>query len=323
MGIPLLLGLFAGLAATGGLVGLVTGLVGTTRPPTPGPVGRFRRAWRSEDRDEAVRAKVRVRWAAALVVALAIWVLSGWFVLGLLAVLLIVGLPWLLAPTKATSARIDQLDALAEWTRRLADVLLLGMGLEQAMIASRKTAPKPLEEPVGELAARLQSGWRPEDALRAFADTLRDSTADKVAAALVLRAADRGPGLAAALTDLADTVRDEVRQRRQIEADRAKPRTTVRWMTFMTIGVVVAGSLDPEYVQPYGTVVGQTVLTMLIAAFAAVLAWMRSLASFRPTPRFLATDARSAVQTSTRTAATPTTVSTDGVAGPIPSGGAR
>jgi Flp pilus assembly protein TadB len=323
MSIPLLLGLFAGLAATGGLIGLVAGLVGTTRPPTPGPVGRFRRALRSEDRDEAARAKSRVRWAVAIVVALAIWALTGWFVLGMIAVLLIVGLPWLLVPTKATSARIDQLDALAEWTRRLADVLLLGMGLEQAMIASRKTAPKVLEGPVGELAARLQSGWRPEDALRAFADTLRDATADKVAAALILRAADRGPGLAAALTDLADTVRDEVRQRRQIEADRAKPRTTVRWMTFMTIAVVVAGSFDPEYVQPYGTVIGQAVLTVLIAAFAAVLAWMRSLASFRPTPRFLAADARSAVQPPTPSTAADTTAAPAGLGAPIPSGGAR
>ena len=321
MGIPLLLGLFAGLAATGGLVGLVAGLVGTRQPPAPGPVGRFRRAWTSEDRDQAARARLRTRWAAAVVVALAIWALTGWFVLGLLAVLLIVGLPWLLAPTQATSARIDQLDALAEWTRRLADVLLLGMGLEQAMIASRKTAPKPLEEPIGELAARLQSGWRPEDALRAFADTLRDSTADKVAAALILRAADRGPGLAASLTDLADTVRDEVRQRRQIEADRAKPRTTVRWMTFMTIGVVVAGSFDPTYVQPYGTVVGQVVLTVLIAGFAVVLAWMRSLASFRPTPRFLSADARSAVQAAP--AATPTSSGGVSAGDPAITGGTR
>lgn len=321
MGTALLVGLFAGLAATGGLVGLVTGLVGTTAPPAPGPVGRLRRALRSEDRDEVTRARARMRWAVGVVLALAVWAITGWFVLGMIALLLVVGLPWLLSPTKATSARIEQLDALADWTRRLADVLLLGMGLEQAMIASRKTAPLPLEAPIGELAARLQSGWRPEDALLAFADTLRDSTADKVAAALILRSADRGPGLAQALNDLADTVRDEVRQRRQIEADRAKPRTTVRWMAFMTVGVVAFGFLDPQYSQPYGTVLGQVVLTVLIGGFAAVLAWMRSLASFRPTPRFLAVDARSAVQLPGAPAPGP--ANARGRSAALPRGGAR
>ena len=46
-------------------------------------------------------------------------------------------------------------------------------------------------------------GWRPADALREFADALDDVTADKVVAALILSASDRGPGLAQALEDLA------------------------------------------------------------------------------------------------------------------------
>jgi hypothetical protein len=53
-----------------------------------------------------------------------------------------------------------------------------------------------------------------------------------VAATLILGAHRRGPGLAAVLDDLAGTVAEEVRIRRGIEADRAKPRTTARWVTF-------------------------------------------------------------------------------------------
>jgi Flp pilus assembly protein TadB len=291
----MLAGLLAGLILAGGLVGLVAGIVGTTAPRTLGPVGRFRAALRGSDHSAVARAQLRARWMVGGVLGLAGWAVTGWFVIGLLLVLLCVGLPWLLSPGKAASIRITELDALAEWTRRLADVLHLGVGLEQAMKDSRRTAPAALEEPVGQLAARLQSGWRPQDALIAFADRLGDATADKVCAALILRASDRGPGLARNLEDLADSVRDEVRQRRQIEADRAKPRTTVRWMTFMTLGTVIAGSFDTSYVQPYGSVLGQMVLTLLIGAFAGVLAWMRQLATFRPTPRFLAADPRSSV----------------------------
>ncbi len=288
-------GLLAGLVLAGGLVGIVSGVIGTTAPRTPGPVGRFRAALRGSDQSAAVRAQLRARWIAGGVLGLAAWAVTGWLVVGLLLVLLAVGLPWLLSPGKAATIRITELDALAEWTRRLADVLYLGVGLEQAMKDSRRTAPAALERPVGELAARLQSGWRPEDALKAFADQLNDATADKVCAALILRASDRGPGLARNLEDLADSVRDEVRQRREIEADRAKPRTTVRWMTFMTLAIIVAGSFDTSYIEPYGTVLGQLVLTLLVAGFAGVLAWMRQLATFRSTPRFLAADPRSSV----------------------------
>ena len=306
-GETMLVALLAGLLLTGGLVGAVAGVVGTTTPPTVGPMGRFRSALRGSDRSAAARARLRARWAVGGVLGLIAWAVTGWIVVGMLLVLLVVGLPWLLSPGKEASVRITELDALAEWTRRLADVLVLGVGLEQAMKDSRKTAPAALAKPVGELAARLQSGWRPEEALVEFADQLNDATADKVAAALILRASDRGPGLARNLEDLAEAVRDEVRQRRMIEADRAKPRTTVRWMTFMTLGVVVAGSFDTGYVAPYGTVLGQTVLTLLIGAFAGVLAWMRQLASFRATPRFLAADPRSAVQAAaTATTATAT-----------------
>ncbi|SEM83819.1 type II secretion system F family protein [Streptacidiphilus jiangxiensis] len=295
-------GLLAGLVLAGGLVGFVAGVVGTSAPRTLGPLGRFRSALHGSDQSAAARAQLRARWIVGGVLGLAAWAVTGWMVVGLLLVLLAVGLPWLLSPGKAATIRITELDALAEWTRRLADVLYLGVGLEQAMKDSRRTAPAALERPVGELAARLQSGWRPEDALIGFADHLNDATADKVCAALILRASDRGPGLARNLEDLADSVRDEVRQRREIEADRAKPRTTVRWMTFMTLAIIGAGSFDTAYIEPYGTVLGQLVLTMLIAGFAGVLAWMRQLATFRSTPRFLAADPRSSV---TLTAPTP------------------
>lgn len=291
----LLIGLLAGLLLTGGLVALVAGVVGTRAPKRVGPVSSWRTAWSSDNRNERERARFRLRIAIAVVAALAAWLLTDWLVVGLIVVALVMGLPWLLAPAGRINNRIEQLDALADWTRRLSDVLLLGVGLEQALITSRKTAPAALATEIGDLAARLRTGWRPEDALRAFADELADSTADKVAAALILRAADRGPGLAAALTDLADAVREEVRQRRQIEADRAKPRTTVRWLTYITTALIVAGSFDTSYIQPYGSVLGQVVLTVLLAAFAGVLIWMRSLASYRPTPRFLAGDKRDAV----------------------------
>ena len=49
---------------------------------------------------------------------------------------------------------------------------------------------------------------------------------DLVAANLILGARRRGAGLASVLEGLAESVAADVRARRQVEADRAKPRAT-------------------------------------------------------------------------------------------------
>lgn len=82
----------------------------------------------------------------------------------------------------------------------------------------------------------------------------------------------------------------------RVQADRAKPRTTVRWMTFITLGVIVAGFFVPSYTRPYTTLLGQLVLAFLTAGFVGVLAMMRQLGTFRRIPRFLVADARSTVR---------------------------
>jgi Flp pilus assembly protein TadB len=234
--------------------------------------------------------------AAASVVFVAVWLASGNFMGGVLLGAAVVGVPWLISPGQLAKEQIRQLEGLSEWTQRLAGLLRLGMGLERAMITSRQGAPEELAGQMTNLSDRLRLGWRPQEALRAFAEELNDVTADKVVAALVLSVNDRGPGLAQALEDLAGTVREEVAKKRAIEADRAKPRTTVRWMTIITVGVVVAGFFVPSYTRPYSTLLGQLVLAFLTASFIGVLALMRQLGSFRRIPRFLVTDPASTVR---------------------------
>ncbi|WP_432198853.1 type II secretion system F family protein [Streptomyces sp. bgisy027] len=292
----LLWGLLCGMAVAGGLIGLVAGVVGTTAPRR----APLRQRWRSmHDRSvQSADARLRRRTlaAGAVLVFGVVWLVSGNFVGGVLLGAAVIGVPWLITPGQVAKARIGQLEGLSEWTQRLAGLLRLGMGLEQAMIASRQGAPDELAPQVVNLSDRLRLGWRPEGALRAFADELDDVTADKVIAALILSVNDRGPGLAQALEDLSGTVRDEVARKRSIEADRAKPRTTVRWMTFITLGIVAAGFFVPSYTRPYSTLLGQLVLAFLTAAFIGVLALMRQLGSFRRVPRFLITDPASTVR---------------------------
>ncbi|MGW2618522.1 type II secretion system F family protein [Streptomyces sp. NPDC001500] len=293
----LLFGLLCGMAVVGGLVGVVAGVVGTTAPRRAPLHRRWQAALRGGwNQSEDTRMRRRTLMVAAVVVFAGVWLVSGNFVGGALLGAGVIGVPWLITPAQMAKERIGQLEGLSEWTQRLAGLLRLGMGLEQAMVTSRQGAPDELAPQIINLSDRLRLGWRPEGALRAFAEELDDVTSDKVVAALILSAGDRGPGLAQALEDLSGTVREEVAKKRAIEADRAKPRTTVRWMTIITVGVVVAGFFVPSYTKPYSTLLGQLVLAFLTAGFVGVLALMRQLGTFRRIPRFLITDPSSAVR---------------------------
>ncbi|MGF1432341.1 type II secretion system F family protein [Kitasatospora sp. LaBMicrA B282] len=296
----MLLFTLCGVLLAAGLVVLVAGLAGL------GPGGRERAAagplatrahvlWYGAPGAPApgVLRLRRIQLALTLLLAPLTWLFSGIALTVLLVPLVIFGFPWLFGVTRADTRHIVRLEALADWTQRLSDVLLLGTGLNQALLTSRRTAPAALRPEIEELAARLQARWSAEDALRAFADSLADATADKVLAALLLRAGDSGPGLSRALSDLADSVREEVRQRRGIEADRAKHRTTVRWLVVIIFGVVLVGSFNERYTEPYRSVQGQVVLAVLTALFVAVIAWMRSLAAHKPPARLLEPDRRS------------------------------
>ncbi|WP_405010631.1 type II secretion system F family protein [Kitasatospora sp. NBC_01539] len=297
----MLLYVICGLAVAGGLVALVAGLVGSPDGPDgPSPrrtagTGRLHVFWYGAPGNAApsTARRRRVQSVAAVLGAAGAWLFTGILLTVVLVPLAVFGLPWLYDATRSDTRRIERLEALAEWTQRLADVLLLGVGLNQAVITSRRTAPPALETEIADLAARLQSRWRPEDALRAFGDEIADATADKVLAALLLRSGDSGPGLARALSDLAGSVREEVRQRRTIEADRAKHRTTVRWLVGIILCVVLVGALNSRYTAPYASVTGQIVLAVVAAAFVGVIAWMRALAAHDPLPRLLEDDRRS------------------------------
>lgn len=232
------------------------------------------------------RRRRRLLLATAAAGGVAVWLLSGWALAVVVLPLLVVGVPTLLSsPPSATD--VDRLTAIEQWTRGMSGVLTVGSGIEHAITASLGSSPAAIAPMVGTLVARLNARWPTDEALRAFADDLDDATGDLVAATLILGAQRRGPGLAAVLDDLAATVAEEVRIRRGIEADRAKPRTTARWVTILTLVVLGVLALDRAYVAPYRTPTGQLVLLVFLALYAACLLWLRRMTRGAPTPRFL------------------------------------
>ncbi|MFJ6438175.1 type II secretion system F family protein [Streptomyces sp. NPDC091416] len=275
--------LIAGFAAAGLVTGVLLVVAGVR--------GRAAAAARPvkvrNPRPPRARRILRLQLVGAAGGGMLTWLVTGWLPSALLTALAVFFLPWLLNPNRAAREQIERLEALAQWTQRLSDLVMTGTGIEDAIATSVRTAPKPIEREVADLAVRLHSRMEPREALTAFAWALGDPRADLVAAALLLRIRDRGPGLADVLSDMASRTKDIVRRRRDTEAHRAKHRTTVRWICAITVVVVIGSSFNKEQVAPYGTPIGMIVMLLLVSAVIALFWWMNRLGATVTLPGFM------------------------------------
>lgn len=279
----------AGALITGGLLLLVLGLT-----PRPVPAPKPRRARRTPRLRLSRRARISL--LAGVAAGALVAVLTGWVVAVVIVPAVLVGLPVLMsAPPAQTELR--RLEAMEEWLRSLSGVLTAGVGLEQALTTSLRSTPEPIRPEVSRLVGRLRSRWGTVPALRLLADDLDDPTADLIVANLVLGAERRGPGLATVLESVAQSVAEDVKGRREIEADRAKPRSNARLITGISVVVLGFLALSGEYVAPYGSAIGQALLLVLLTGYVAALLWMRVMTRDKPLPRFMGTTVREGATT--------------------------
>ncbi len=266
----------AGALVVGGLIALIVGLRPSPVAERPSRPRKIR----------TVTKQTRMLLLGGFAAGIVAFLVTGWVLALVIVPVAFVGLPVLLSSSSAAQ-RIERLEAMEEWTRSLSGVLTVGVGLEQALVATLRSTPAAIAPEVTRLVARLRARWVTEDALRAFADELDDATGDLVAANLILGSRRRGAGLASVLEGLAESVAADVRARRQVEADRAKPRATARWVTLISVGVLVILAVSGTYVEPYQSPLGQVILVALLSMYVATLVWMKRMAIGRAMPRFL------------------------------------
>jgi Flp pilus assembly protein TadB len=274
----ILLAAFAGAMIAGGLVLFARELV--RRAPPPGTPPRKRLLGRGTD------PSARGRMLLTVPAALAVLAVTRWPVAALAAAAAVVFLPKLTF-ISGQRKRTAMLEGLEQWIRRLSDMLTASRGLEDAIEASARSAPAAVAEPVMALAGRLSAQAGTEAALRAFADDIDDPAADRIAAALIIATGRRGGGSRDVLAALAVMLGRDVAARREIEAERAQHRTTVRWITIFVIGFTIFAVLNRGYSAPYGTVAGQIVLAGVASLYAAGLGWLHHLGTIPAPGRFL------------------------------------
>lgn len=237
---------------------------------TPGPGGRRRDAL----------------LLASLVAGTGVAALTGWLVAIALAPALAFGLPALLTIPKPRDVLL--LEALDRWVRTLSATLPTGKSITDAIRLSRRTAPEAIAAPLGLLVARLNNRWDTRDALMHFADDLDSPDADGVIAALILAAQRGSNGAAATLSALADSLQAQLRARRLIEVERAKPYIVVRQVTVITmLTLALAFVFGRGFFVPYGTPLGQVILSGLLACYVGSLILMRRRAAVRHRDRIL------------------------------------
>lgn len=274
------------LAAVAGLAGAVRAWNGKAPRSRPRPQ-KSRASSAVAELPERWRRNVRPLLALAAVAGVITWAWTGYPVHGLVMAAATAGLPFVLYPGGSAAARIERLEALAMWLNQLAGVHVAGLSLEQTVRASAKSAPAALRDPVNVLSGRLQAGWPADEAYRKFADDLADGVGDHVVLLLLTHARDRGPGLSRALEALAATVGQQAADFREMEADRAKVRASARWVSVFILAIVGLTMINGSYTAPYGSPLGQMLLTVLALLFAGVLWWLRHMAQTDPDPRLL------------------------------------
>ncbi len=225
----------AGLLTAGGIVGAVAAWSGVSFLPPKSP-------GKSYGATIGVTPLHLVAVAAGVVVLL----VTGWLVAAIGSAAAVVFVPSVLGGDKAAKRLIAKSEALADWTRRLADLISSGAAgsTRDALRRSLTSVPDVIAPEVTRLVRRIGPHGT-EAALRLFAREVDDPAGEKIAGVLILRERNGGPGLADVLTALAQDLDDRSRMVREVEAERAKPRSNMRFIIVITAALMAAMMLSP------------------------------------------------------------------------------
>jgi tight adherence protein B len=269
-------------AVVGGGVGLgvfliVAGWCGVLdRPP-----GATRRPVRLDADRLAVRCGlalvgiVLAMWATGWAVVMAAFGLVGWMV------------PSFVGLRASRRRQLARSEAVAVWAEMLRDLLVSNAGLHEAIGKSSRVAPAAIRDEVKALYVRAQRGDL-SSALSRFADEMDDAIADTVVTALQIADQRAVSDLGAMLAAVATSTRDTVAMQLRINAARARTYRTAQLIAgIVAFFVLLLVATNPDYMAPFGTVVGQLVLAA-VGGLVGVSIWAMVVLS-RPAraPRLL------------------------------------
>jgi Flp pilus assembly protein TadB len=230
----------------------------------------------------------------APIVGAAMWLITRVPIFGLLAAVFIILTPALVLPDAGRKEHLARLRALDAWIRGISARMRSGISLDQALSSSTRDVDI-LGPQLRQMAAAIAAGMPSSVAIRAFADDIGDGTFDFACQKLMLVAGRSTEGLGEALDSLAVAVTKRVEARQAIEVERARPMATARMAIILGLLMFILFPLmQPGFIEPYRTLTGQAVFTVLIGAGIGCLMWTRSIARMDPEPRLFGPEAAKA-----------------------------
>ncbi len=187
---------------------------------------------------------------------------------------------------------VARTEAVAVWVEMIRDTMAGAKGLEEALIASARVAPRAIEVETRDFARRLEHTSL-QDALRTLGDELDHPSADLVIVGLTHGAdMERATGdLGELLSRLAESIRGDVRMRVRVEVGRARIRTSAKIVVGWTLATaVVLYVFDRDLLAGYASLGGQLWLGVVFSVWALAGLMIRRLGRLEMPERFVARD---------------------------------
>ncbi len=228
--------------------------------------GQLDRPRRAQPRQRPNVDRLLARASLALVgAALTYWWTTGWVVAAVAVGVLGWLTPSLLGLRASRQRQLARSEAMAIWAEMLRDLLVSNAGLHEAIGKSARVAPPAIRDEVRALYVRAQRGDL-SAALSRFADEMDDAIADTVVTALHIADQRAVSDLGAMLAAVATSTRETVAMQLRINAARTRTYRTAQLIAIIVaffVGLLVLTNRD--YMEPFGTAVGQLVLAAVLA----------------------------------------------------------
>lgn len=223
--------------------------------------------------------------AAGLIGAVAAYALTGWPIGALAGAALGVTVPRLVTQNRSAAKQIELTDALADAAAGLRDAVRGGLGLGDGISGLAHWGPPLLRDHLSVLAVDMGRMGLSAAAGR-FAQRLDDPGAELLAVTLSFNDRVGGRQVAEVLDAMAEELAAEARTIRELRARQERQRTSARIVALAPIALVlVLRQVNPGYLAPYDSLVGQSVLGLAAVLIAFGYSLMLRIARGIDPPR--------------------------------------
>ncbi len=239
-----------------------------------------------EERELPAPALPRYYWApplTAVVISTSLWLFAGWHALLCVGIgLIVLVLGHLLEAHLAGGRALKIENQLADAIDMMVGALGAGAGTMDAIEASSRESPSPLDRELSDLVNRIRYGDPPRVVLDDLADRVPLETFRLFSFTLTVHD-ETGGSLTSTLSSVGRTIRDRIELRRRVRAQATEAQASVVGILLITYAIaLITWRTNPERMEGFlSSRVGILLIAAAMALQAVGLLWMFRLSRIR------------------------------------------